>query len=161
MRSRNEKMMELLAEKLPVLFRKSDDPRLRHARPRHHRRRDRGSVHKYPHRKKKFGSAAWGTAPYDGLAGSSWKRDSWRPRSLTKEEWIANPFSGRRYALIHTISIWLKESIVDRCRKTDDGVVAKRPPTERSRISPRAHDRDPPPDWSKGHGHMRTPLRAS
>ncbi|HMA75333.1 MAG TPA: hypothetical protein VKP67_28180 [Xanthobacteraceae bacterium] len=45
-----------------------------------------------------------GFAPYDGRAGSTWKRDKWRPRALTNEEWIANPFSGERYALIIMIA---------------------------------------------------------
>lgn len=44
-----------------------------------------------------------GFAPYDGCAGSTWKRDSWRPRKLTAEEWIANPFSSRRYSFIHQV----------------------------------------------------------
>ena len=43
-------------------------------------------------------------APYDGLAGSTWKRESWRPRSLTNDEWKANPFSGERYALVAMIA---------------------------------------------------------
>jgi len=45
-----------------------------------------------------------GYAPYDGFAGSTWKRDSWRPRNLTSEEWIENPFSGARYALMYSIA---------------------------------------------------------
>jgi hypothetical protein len=42
-------------------------------------------------------------APYDGLAGSTWLREKWRPRALTKEEWIENPFSNRKYAPIQQI----------------------------------------------------------
>jgi hypothetical protein len=54
-----------------------------------------------------------GYAPYDGHAGSTWKRDKWRPRTLTKEEWIANPFSGRRYADMTQIakSLYFKQWI--------------------------------------------------
>jgi hypothetical protein len=48
-----------------------------------------------------------GFAPYDGHAGSTWKRETWRPRKLDKEEWIANPFSGERYATMYTIALWL------------------------------------------------------
>lgn len=44
-----------------------------------------------------------GFAPYDGFAGSTWKRPSWRPRDLSKVEWIENPFSGRRYSFIHQV----------------------------------------------------------
>ena len=45
-----------------------------------------------------------GYAPYDGRAGSSWKREAWRPRALTKAEWIEHPFSGERYALFFSLS---------------------------------------------------------
>jgi hypothetical protein len=48
-----------------------------------------------------------GFAPFDGYAGSTWKRASWRPRALTAEEWIENPFSGERYALMAQIVTWL------------------------------------------------------
>src|SRR5262245_27170246 len=51
-----------------------------------------------------------GYAPYHGFAGSTWKRESWRPRTLTKEEWIANPFSGQRYALMAQIALWLRNA---------------------------------------------------
>jgi hypothetical protein len=44
-----------------------------------------------------------GFAPYDGCAGSTWTRASRRPRDLSKEEWIANPFSGRRYSFIQQV----------------------------------------------------------
>jgi hypothetical protein len=45
-----------------------------------------------------------GYAPYDGAAGSTWKREAWRERKLTKEEWIAHPFSGERYSLFFSLS---------------------------------------------------------
>jgi hypothetical protein len=48
-----------------------------------------------------------GYAPYDGHAGSTWKRETWRPRKLTAEEWIGAPFSGARYAVTYTLSLWL------------------------------------------------------
>ena len=38
------------------------------------------------------------------LAGSTWKRATWRPRALTKEEWIANPFSGERYGIMRALA---------------------------------------------------------
>ena len=43
-------------------------------------------------------------APYDGFAGSTWKRETWRPRALTSEEWKANPFSGQRFAFITMVA---------------------------------------------------------
>jgi Transposase IS116/IS110/IS902 family len=48
-----------------------------------------------------------GYAPFDGHAGSTWKRETWRPRALSSEEWIENPFSGERYALMTQIATWL------------------------------------------------------
>jgi len=48
-----------------------------------------------------------GFAPYDGFAGSTWKREKWRPRALTKEEWKGNPFNGERYAMMAQLALWL------------------------------------------------------
>jgi hypothetical protein len=45
-----------------------------------------------------------GYAPFDGHAGSTWKRDTWRKRTLSKEEWVAHPFAGERYAFIYSLS---------------------------------------------------------
>jgi transposase len=55
-----------------------------------------------------------GFAPYDGHAGSTWKRDSWRPRALTADKWVANPFSGERYAFDGADSDMAGECAVDR-----------------------------------------------
>ena len=95
-----------------------------------------------------------GFAPFDGLAGSTWKRPTWRTRTLTAEEWTDNPFSGERYALIHQIAVWLVNSQWIAAGKTDDGegkpnghygtIYAKR----------RAHTAVTHPDWSKQHSRM-------
>lgn len=92
-----------------------------------------------------------GYAPYDGYAGSTWKRESWRPRSLSKDEWIANPFSGERYALMAQIALWLVNSQWIGAKKSETGegkpngvygaIYAKR----------RAHTKTSHPDWSDGH----------
>jgi hypothetical protein len=62
-----------------------------------------------------------GYAPFDGHAGSTWKRDSWRPRKLTDEEWIAAPFSGSRYAVTYTLSLWLVNHQWEAPPKDKDG----------------------------------------
>ena len=95
-----------------------------------------------------------GFAPYDGLAGSSWKRDAWRPRALTKEEWIANPFSGQRYALIHQIALWLvnQQWIGAKKAGTDEG--KPNGPYGAVYAARRAHTAVTHPDWSKGHSRM-------
>jgi hypothetical protein len=51
-----------------------------------------------------LGLASYGR-PDDGnqYAGSTWKREKWRPRSLTKEEWSDHPFSGESYADLFVI----------------------------------------------------------
>jgi hypothetical protein len=97
-----------------------------------------------------------GYAPYDGLAGSSWKRQSWRDGrpALTAEEWTANPFSGRRYALIHTISIWLKNKQWIGAAKSEDGVGRPNGIYGEAYAKRRAHTATTHPDWSKQHAHM-------
>ena len=97
-----------------------------------------------------------GYAPFDGLAGSSWKRQSWRNGrpALTAEEWMANPFSGRRYALIHTISVWLKNKQWVGASKTEDGVGKPNGIYGEVYARRRAHTSETHPDWSKQHSHM-------
>ena len=95
-----------------------------------------------------------GFAPYDGLAGSTWKRPTWRTRTLTAEEWTREPFSGERYALIHQCAVWLKNTQWIGAAKTGTGegkpnghygeIYAKR----------RAHTAVTHPDWTKQHAHM-------
>jgi Transposase IS116/IS110/IS902 family len=97
-----------------------------------------------------------GYAPYDGLAGSSWKREKWRNGrpALTAEQWIENPFSGRRYALIHMISLWLKNKQWIGAKKTDDGVGKPNGCYGEVYATRRAHTAQTHPDWSKKHSHM-------
>jgi hypothetical protein len=96
-----------------------------------------------------------GYAPYNGKAGSTWKREKWRNApALTKEEWIANPFSGRRYALIHTISVWLKNKQWIGAAKTDDGVGKPDGKYGEVYAKRRACTAETYPDWSKQHAHM-------
>jgi hypothetical protein len=97
-----------------------------------------------------------GYAPYDGLAGSSWKRPSWRNgrEALTAEQWTENPFSGRRYALIHTISVWLKNKQWIGAAKTDDGVGRPNGKYGEVYAMRRAHTEITHSDWSKQHAHM-------
>jgi hypothetical protein len=97
-----------------------------------------------------------GYAPFDGLAGSSWKRATWRDGrpALTAEEWTEHPFSGRRYALIHTISVWLKNKQWIGAAKTDDGVGKPNGKYGEVYAKRRAHTEITHPDWSKQHSHM-------
>jgi hypothetical protein len=78
-----------------------------------------------------------GYAPYDGLAGSTWKRETWRTRTLTKEEWIENPFSGERYALIQQIgeSLFKKQWIGKERRQEIEAALKEAPDASDETIS--------------------------
>jgi hypothetical protein len=98
-----------------------------------------------------------GYAPYEGYAGSTWKREKWRPRKLTAEEWIANPFKGERYALMHEIATWLVNaqwiSAAKRKKEGDDDAEEGKPNGVYGEIyaKRRAHTEVTHPDWTKMH----------
>jgi hypothetical protein len=92
-----------------------------------------------------------GFAPYDGLAGSTWKRESWRPRALTKDEWIANPFSGERYALMHQIAIWLVNAQWIGKAKSASGEGEPNGIYGAAYDLRRKHTLKAHPDWTDGH----------
>ena len=97
-----------------------------------------------------------GFAPYQGLAGSSWKRKTWRPRALTDDEWIANPFSGEKYGLMHQIAIWLVNAQWIGAKKVDDGSDEGKPngPYGQIYYERRQHTFQTHPDWTKQHRRM-------
>lgn len=95
-----------------------------------------------------------GFAPYEGLAGSTWKRDSWRPRALTKEEWMQHPFSGSRYALMHQIALWLVNRQWIGKEKTGTGEGKPNGPYGEVYAARRAHTLQTHPDWTDGHRRM-------
>jgi len=97
-----------------------------------------------------------GYAPYNGRAGSTWKRPTWRNGdvALTAEEWTDNPFSGRRYSLIHVISVWLKNKQWIGAAKSEDGVGRPNGQYGEVYARRRAHTAETHPDWSKQHSHM-------
>ena len=94
-----------------------------------------------------------GYAPYDGHAGSTWKRATWRPRALTSEEWVEHPFSGSRYALMHQIAtfLWMKQWIGK--AKTTSGEGEPTGPYGEVYFARRRHTLITHPDWSDGHRH--------
>jgi len=104
-----------------------------------------------------------GFAPFDGHAGSSWKREKWRPRALTAEEWIANPFSGERYALIIMIADSLFRHQWRGAEKTGTDEGEPTGPygqvfADRRRLTAVTH-----PDWSRQHSKtdaMRIMMKA-
>jgi hypothetical protein len=95
-----------------------------------------------------------GFAPFEGFAGSTWKRESWRPRALTKDEWMAHPFSGARYALMHQIAIWLVNTQWIGKAKTESGEGEPDGPYGERYAARRKHTLQTHPDWSDGHRRM-------
>jgi hypothetical protein len=95
-----------------------------------------------------------GFAPYEGLAGSTWKREKWRPRALTKDEWIENPFSGEKYALIHQSAIWLVNHGIESAKKSDTEFGRPIGPYGEIYVNRREYTKVERPNWSKQHAHM-------
>jgi hypothetical protein len=95
-----------------------------------------------------------GFAPYDGLAGSTWKRVTWRPRALTAEEWTEHPFSGERYALMHQIVVWLVNAQWIGVKKTGTSEGKPNGPYGEVYANRRIRTKETHPDWSDGHRRM-------
>jgi hypothetical protein len=92
-----------------------------------------------------------GLAPYDGFAGSTWKRESWRPRALTKEEWIENPFSGERYSQIYVIATWLVNAQVVSAEKSGTPFGMPSGKYGALYVKRREHTAAVHPDWTRQH----------
>lgn len=109
-----------------------------------------GSLDNYPNPQKLW--KRLGYAPYDGRAGSTWKREKWRPRKLTADEWVANPFSGERYAAMFNIgeSMVIKHQWISAKK---NGGEEGRPNGRYGEIywARRQHTKETHPEWTKGH----------
>lgn len=92
-----------------------------------------------------------GLAPYDGHAGSTWRRETWRPRALKPEEWTAHPFSPERYSVIYTIAESLSRAQWVGKAKTEDGLGRPDGPFGEVYARRRAHTAITHPDWTPGH----------
>jgi hypothetical protein len=92
-----------------------------------------------------------GFAPFEGFAGSTWKRETWRPRKLTAEEWIANPFSGERYALMSQIATWLVNAQWIGKAKSASGEGEPNGIYGTAYDLRRKHTLKMHPDWTDGH----------
>jgi hypothetical protein len=92
-----------------------------------------------------------GYAPYDGHAGSTWKRATWRPRTLSAEEWTENPFSGERYAQMAQIATWLVNAQWVGAAKTGNGEGQPNGHYGQIYARRRARTKQAHPDWSDGH----------
>jgi hypothetical protein len=111
-----------------------------------------GDISNYPNVAKLW--SRLGFAPYDGAAGSTWKREKWRARTLTKDEWIEHPFSGQRYALMHQIVIWLVNAQWIGAAKTDTGEGKPNGHYGEVYAARRAHTMETHSDWTKQHRRM-------
>lgn len=148
LRNTNEKRMEKLAETLPV-YAWAEGIRGIGALGLATIVAECGDLSNYPNVAKVW--KRLGYAPYDGLAGSTWKRQTWRPRALTAEEWIANPFSGERYALTAQIALWLRNAQWIGKAKSEDGVGKPNGIYGEAYAARRARTAVTHPDWSDGH----------
>jgi len=92
-----------------------------------------------------------GFAPYDGHAGSTWKRSTWRPRTLTADEWIDNPFSGERYALMAQIATWLVNAQWIGAAKVGNGEGKPNGHYGEIYARRRAQTKVSHPEWTPGH----------
>ena len=92
-------------------------------------------------------------APYDGLAGSTWKRETWRPRALSKDEWIANPFSGERYALVAMIADSLHKKQIQGKAKSETKFGKPLGPYGMTYVDRRTHTAAAHADWTPMHSH--------
>lgn len=85
-------------------------------------------------------AALWnrlGYAPYDGQAGSTWKRGT--PRKLSAEEWEDHPFKGERYAQCFMIAESLLKKQVTGKAKTESGKTEAAGPYGKIYCDRRAH----------------------
>lgn len=92
-----------------------------------------------------------GFAPYDGLAMSTWKRQTWRPRALAADEWTENPFKAERYAFMQQIieKLLFKQTISK--KKTASGETEPDGYYGEIYCRRRAHTKLTHPDWTDGH----------
>jgi hypothetical protein len=70
---------------------------------------------------------------------------------LTAEEWIANPFSGERYALMSQIATWLVNAQWIAAGKSDDGEGKANGPYGQVYADRRKFTQETHPDWTDGH----------
>jgi len=70
-----------------------------------------------------------GFAPYDGYAGSSWKRGKvWTGRALSSEEWVEHPFNAERYSFMQQIvENMLKHQTISQTKTTSGKTEPKGP----------------------------------
>ena len=101
-----------------------------------------------------------GYAPYKGHAGSTWKRESWRPHALTLQEWITNPLSGERYGQLYAIAEALRQF---QYKTADDDTRVPIGPYGEEFAARRAHTALTHPDWTKARsykGALRIMMKA-
>lgn len=99
-----------------------------------------------------------GFAPYQGAAGSTWKRATWRERALTADEWTENPFNGERYALMFMIAESLFKAQWIGKGKTEDGQGKPNGRYGEVYAARRAHTAVTHPEWTPQHA-QRDALR--
>jgi hypothetical protein len=151
LRAESEKTMEQLAQNLPVID-WIEGVRGAGALGLATIVAEAGNLTHYPNPAKLW--SRLGFAPYDGCAGSTWKRETWRPRKLTSEEWTDHPFSGERYALMHQIAVWLVNAQWIGKAKSESGEGAPNGTYGQVYFDRRKHTEITHPEWTDGHRRM-------
>ena len=92
-----------------------------------------------------------GFAPHDGHAMSTWRREKWRPRALTKEEWIDHPFKPQRYAFMFSLAKPLRDHQWIGAKKSENSKGQPDGPYGQLYFDRRAYCEITHPDWTDGH----------
>ena len=113
-----------------------------------------GDLSKYPNVAKVW--KRLGYAPYNGLAGSTWKRPKWRngEPALSAEEWTENPFNSKRYGMLFSISDSLLRKQWIGKAKTEDGKGRADGKYGEVYEKRRAHTAITHPEWTPKHSQM-------
>jgi hypothetical protein len=78
-------------------------------------------------------------------------RETWRSRALTKDEWITNPFSGRRYSMVWQYAVPLFRKQWIGAKKTGTGEGKPNGPYGEVYAKRSKHTLTTHPDWTDGH----------
>lgn len=92
-----------------------------------------------------------GFAPFEGHAGSTWRRETWRPRALSSAEWVEHPFACERYAMMYVIADSLSKAQVESAEKSGTTFGRGKGVYGEAYVKRREHTAITHPDWTKMH----------
>lgn len=109
-----------------------------------------GNLSNYPNQRHLW--KRLGLAPYDGLAGSSWRYPNRRTRELTAQEWTDLGYKKQRRAEMHAFigDPLLRQQIIS-AEKSGTEFGAPKGKYGAAYVGRREHTKVTHPDWDKGH----------